>query len=140
MASEQLIAMVKSFEGCRLMPYICPAGILTAGYGATGAGVFPGEAWTQERADDRLEADLEHFIDGVEGLCPNLTGDALDAIVDFAYNCGLGALKASTLRKRLNAGDWDGAKKELLRWTRGGGRVLPGLVRRRAAEAALLKL
>ena len=120
------------------MPYFCSAGVLTVGWGATGVGVFPGEAWTQEQADNRLGVDLAHFIDGVEGLCPRLTGSALDAITDFAYNCGLGALKASTLRKRVNAGDWDGSKKELMRWTRGGGRILPGLVRRRAAESALL--
>lgn len=68
------------------------------------------------------------------------TGDwrVLNAIVDFAYNLGVGRLQTSTLRRKINAQDWAGAKAELMRWTRGGGRVLPGLVRRREAEIALL--
>lgn len=63
---------------------------------------------------------------------------ALNAIVDFAYNLGVGRLQTSTLRKRINAGDWEGAKAQLMLWVRGGGRVLPGLVARRKAEAELL--
>jgi lysozyme len=58
-------------------------------------------------------------------------------LVDFCYNLGVGRLQTSTLRRVVNAGDWQGAKEQLMRWTRGGGRVLPGLVRRRAAEVAL---
>jgi lysozyme len=61
-----------------------------------------------------------------------------NALVDFTYNLGVGRLQTSTLRRVVNAGDWQGAKEQLMRWTRGGGRVLPGLVKRRAAEAALL--
>jgi lysozyme len=71
-------------------------------------------------------------------LCPGLRGERLAAIADFAYNLGLGRLKASTLRRRLNAGDYAGARQELRKWVRGGGRVLPGLVLRREAEAALV--
>lgn len=71
-------------------------------------------------------------------LCPSLEGDSLCAIADFAYNVGTGALRASTLRRKLNGGDYEGAKQELMRWVRGGGRVLPGLVVRRSTEAALL--
>jgi lysozyme len=63
---------------------------------------------------------------------------ALNAIVDFTYNLGAGRLQTSTLRRRINQGDWDGAREQLMRWTRGGGRELPGLVRRRQAEATLL--
>lgn len=121
------------------MPYLCPAGILTCGWGSTGADVIPGRAWTQAYADARLDRDIARFIHGTLILCPRLNGDALCAIADFAYNLGLGRLRASTLRLKLNAGDMAGAKIQLAKWTRGGGRTLPGLVRRRAAEAALLK-
>ncbi|MFZ2736606.1 MAG: lysozyme [Burkholderiaceae bacterium] len=137
MASEQLVALVQRFEGCRLDPYFCSAGVLTCGWGATGAGVFPGQAWTQDQADSRLRSDLARFSAGVEQLCPSLTGCRQDAVISFAFNVGLGNLRASTLRKKLLAEDWDAARREFGKWVYGGGRVLPGLVRRRAAEAAL---
>lgn len=120
------------------MPYWCPAGVLTCGWGSTGADVFPGVPWTQEHADRRLELDAIKFARGTLALCPTLSGEALCAIADFAYNLGLGRLKASTLRRCINAGEVMGAKGELAKWVRGGGRVLPGLVLRRAAEASLL--
>ena len=100
--------------------------------------VFPGRAWTQEYANARLAQDAERFAAGTRALCPGLSGDRLAAIADFAYNLGLGRLKASTLRRRLNEGDMEGAKVELRKWVNGGGRKLPGLVLRREAEAALL--
>lgn len=133
-----LYVLVRRFEGCRLMPYLCPAGVWTCGWGSTGPDVFPGRAWTQEYADRRLAQDALHFAQGALALCPGLRGDALCAIADFAYNLGLGRLKASTLRRKINAEDWEGARVELAKWVRGGGRVLPGLVLRRVAEAALL--
>lgn len=120
------------------MPYLCPAGVWTCGWGSTGPDVVPGQAWTQEYADRRLESDALKFARGVLVLCPLLRGGAHAAIADFAYNLGLGNLRASTLRRRLNAGNMAGAAVELKKWIRGGGRVLPGLVARRAAEAALL--
>lgn len=120
------------------MPYYCPAGVLTCGWGSTGLDVFPGKPWTQAYADKRLEMDAARFAKGANLLCPTLDGDGLCAIADFAYNCGTSRLKASTLRRCINDGDIEGAKRELMKWTRGGGRVLPGLVVRRAAEAALL--
>lgn len=85
-----------------------------------------------------MEQDAIKFARGALVLCPTLTGAAHAAIADFAYNLGIGRLRASTLRKRINAGDTAGAVAELKKWTRGGGRVLPGLVARRAAESALL--
>lgn len=133
-----LYGLIRRFEGCRLMPYICPAGVLTCGWGSTGFDVFPGNAWTQEYADRRMQQDALRFARGTLELCPGLTGNALCAIADFAFNLGLGALQASTLRKRVNAGEWDAARSELMRWVRGGGRVLPGLVIRRQVEAAML--
>lgn len=135
---DALYVLIRRFEGCKLMPYYCPAGILTCGWGSTGHDVFPGRAWTQAYADHRLELDAVRFARGARALCPDLEGEALCAIADFAYNLGLGRLKSSTLRRRLNAGQVDQAKAELSKWVNGGGRVLPGLVLRRATEAALL--
>lgn len=133
-----LYKLIKRFEGCRLKPYICPAGVWTCGWGSTGPDVFPGRPWTQEYADRRLEMDAARFAKGTILLCPTIDGDALCAIADFAYNLGLGALRASTLRRRINAGDREAARHELRRWVRGGGKILPGLVIRRETEAALL--
>jgi lysozyme len=138
---ELLYKLIKRFEGCRLTPYLCPAGVWTCGWGSTGKDVFPGRPWTQAYADERLEQDAHRFAKGALGLCPTLLGDdrKLAAIADFAYNLGLGSLKASTLRKRVNARDWDAAQYEIKRWNKSGGKVLKGLVTRRAAEAELLK-
>lgn len=133
---ETLYVLVRRFEGCRLTPYICPAGVWTCGWGSTGPDVFPGRSWTQEYADERMRQDAYTFARGTRALCPGLEGERLCAIADFAYNLGLGRLKASTLRRRLNDEDWAGARAELAKWVNGGGRRLPGLVLRRAAEAA----
>lgn len=133
-----LYALIRRFEGCHLMPYLCPAGVWTCGWGSTGPDVFPGRPWTQEYADRRLEIDALKFARGAHAACPVLTGDRLCAIGDFAYNLGLGALKGSTLRRRVNEEDWPAARKEIGRWVNAGGRRLLGLVRRREAEAALL--
>jgi lysozyme len=133
-----LYTLIRKFEGCRLMPYICPAGVWTCGFGSTGPDVFPGKPWTMEYAERRLKIDAERFARETRLLCPFLDGDPLCAIADFAYNLGTGRLKASTLRRKLNAGDIDGAANELRKWVNGGGRRLLGLVLRREAERALL--
>lgn len=148
------IQLVKQFEGFRAKPYRCPAGVATIGYGATryvnGRKVTLLDAPIDERqASDMLERQLaETYAPGVNRLCPGLLPQALlqddwckfNAIVDFAFNLGLGRLQTSTLRRKLNAQDWTGAAKELMRWVRGGGRVLPGLVKRRGAEAAYFQV
>lgn len=134
----ELYALIKRFEGCRLMPYICPAGVLTCGWGSTGHDVYPGRPWTQEYADRRLEIDAKRFAAGTMKLCPSVSPRSLCALADFAYNVGLGALQGSTLRKRVNAKDWEGAMHELKKWVHGGGKVLPGLVARRGAEASII--
>lgn len=134
------------FEGLYLKPYLCPANVPTIGVGSTfyedGRRVsLKDPPISRERALELLDHELEQCLPRVLRLCPGLSdwGDeATGAILDFAFNCGTGALQASTLRRRINADDTQGARAELMRWTRGGGRVLPGLVRRRAAEAALL--
>ena len=134
------------FEGLYLKPYLCPAGVPTIGVGSTfyenGVRVtLKDPSITKERAMQLLEHELLACLPRVQNLCPQLSGwgdMATGAILDFAFNCGTGALASSTLRRRINAGDVEGAKAELMKWVRGGGRVLPGLVRRRAAEAVLL--
>lgn len=136
-----LYILVRRFEGCKLVPYICPAGVWTCGWGSTGADVFPGKPWTQEYADGRLQVDGVKFALSALAACPALAtapDGHLSALADFAYNLGSGALRGSTLRRRYNAGDLAGARAELAKWVRGGGKVLPGLVSRRAAEATLL--
>jgi lysozyme len=134
----KLYELVRRFEGCHLMPYYCPAGVLTCGWGSTGPDVFPGVPWTQEYADKRLEMDALRFARGTLALCPTDDDAALCALSDFAYNLGIGRLKASTLRRVFNAGDRERSRQEIAKWVRGGGKVLAGLVKRRAAESALL--
>ncbi len=134
------------FEGMYLKPYLCPANVPTIGVGSTfyenGTRVsLADSAISRQRAMALLEWELNHCLPKVRRLCPALKDwgeQATGAILDFAFNCGTGALQSSTLRKRINVDDLDGAKTELMRWVRGGGRVLPGLVKRRAAEIALL--
>lgn len=138
--------LCKRFEGFRSKPYLCPAGIATIGYGSTyyadGRKVTLQDAWVSEQqASDLLMHELSHtYLPGVLRLCPVLANDErrCNAIVDFVYNLGVGRLQTSTLRRKINAQDWGGAKEELMKWTRGGGKVLPGLVKRRQAEVSLL--
>lgn len=136
--ANDLIELIKQFEGCHLKAYYCPAGILTCGWGSTGIDVTPSTVWTQAYADQRMQSDAMRFLNATKKLCPNLKGKKLEAIADFSYNLGIGRLKASTLRKRLLVEDWSGAVGELRRWVRGGGKVLKGLVLRREAEIQLL--
>lgn len=136
----ELYRLIKKFEGCHLMPYLCPAKVWTCGWGSTGPDVVPGRAWTQAYADARLERDALKFAKGTLAACPALEGDALCAIADFAYNLGLGALNSSTLRRVINGGGTAAeVEAQLARWVHAGGRRLRGLVLRRAAEAALYR-
>lgn len=143
---ELATTLCKEFEGFRAKPYLCPAGVETIGFGSTrypdGRKVaLEDPPVTRAEAEDLLRWQLKHqFLPGVLRACPSLVAHptALNAIVDFAYNLGVGRLQTSTLRRRINQGDWEGAREQLMRWVRGGGRVLPGLVRRRKAEAELL--
>lgn len=142
------VALCKQFEGLYLKPYLCPAGVPTIGYGSTryesGRKVTLNDsAITIERAEQLLLHDLRFASDAVSRLCPRFfawslaegTWRAFNAITSFTYNLGPGRLQSSTLRRKLEAHDFDGAKDQLMLWVRGGGRVLPGLVKRRKAEA-----
>ena len=143
---ELAAAFCRQFEGYRAKPYLCPAGVATIGYGSTyysdGRKVTLEDAPMDEpTARALLMTELEHnYLPGVLRNCPILAADErrCNAIVDFVYNLGIGRLQTSTLKRKINAQDWEGAKEQLMLWTKGGGKVLPGLVKRRTAECALL--
>lgn len=141
------IALIKQFEGCakrrsdgQFAAYPDPGtgnDPWTIGWGATGKGIGPGTVWSQAQCDARLEADLIRYAKDVD----RALGDAptsqrqFDALVSFHYNTG--AIGKATLTRKHKAGDHAGAAREFDRWCYAGGRVMKGLVRRRAAESAL---
>ena len=135
-----LLALIRRFEGCKLVAYLCPAGVWTLGWGATGPGIAKGATWSQEQADTRLELDAHRFFLAARKASPVLAlyPDTHQAIADFCFNLGTTRYKSSTLKRRIDAEDWDGACDEIVRWVFGGGRKLPGLVLRRQAEAAVI--
>ncbi len=142
MIPDILLALIRRFEGLRLKPYRCPAGVPTIGYGHTGKDVdidMPPINEAQAEALLAKDADVFHRAAGRMSPILWLNGDTKhSAISDFCFNLGTTRYRASTLKRRIVAGDWQGAIVELKKWVRGGGRVLPGLVARRKAEAALL--
>jgi lysozyme len=97
------------------------------------------KAWSDESIDLLFDADLLRFESGVLRLCPDsaLSQAHFDALVSFSFNVGLGSLQSSTLRMKYNRGEIEGAADEFLKWVRGGGRILPGLVKRRSDERSL---
>lgn len=138
-------ALARRFEGCYLRPYLCPAGVPTIGYGATyyedGSRVtLLDPQITIDRAEELLLWMVRtKYLPAVIRLCPGIDDPLrLAAIIDFTFNLGAGNLQASTFRKRINAGRWEDVPDELRKWVKGGGRVLAGLVKRRAAEAVLI--
>jgi lysozyme len=130
--------MLVDFEGVKLKAYKCPAGVWTIGIGATNPPVKATDEITREEAFNRLDRDLVQYEDGVRKYVKvDLSQGQFDALVDFAYNAGVGALAKSTLLKKVNAEKFDEVPAEFMKWTKGGGRELPGLVRRRRAEVKL---
>lgn len=129
--------MIKSFEGLRLQAYQDAVGVWTIGYGAT-RGVKVGMSITKDQAERMLLNDVQRFEPEIQRLVTTpLSQGQWDALVSFTYNLGAANLESSTLRRLLNAGDYAGATEQFPRWNKAGGRVLPGLVRRRAAEREL---
>ena len=147
--------LIKDFEGVHRRPYLCPAILWTVGVGRV---LYPEQnklkiperktyplkpehdiQWSDQQIDLLFDADLLRFESSVLRNCPNSTfsQSQFDALVAFCFNCGPGALAASTLRRLYNAGDITGAAHEFPKWNKGGGRVLSGLTRRRLAEQAL---
>jgi lysozyme len=156
--------LMHRYEGFRNKPYLCPAHIWTIGYGHVlyqeqirlpvvrtadkPAPMIRKEMplkiedfriWSKEEIDALFRNDVETFERGVLRLVPNVVGrqGSFDALVSFAFNAGLGNLQRSTIRMKANRGDWEGAAEAFMVWTKGGGKVLPGLVKRRQAEIAL---
>lgn len=126
---------IKEFEGLRLKPYFCQGHRLTIGYGHTGADVNPGDTITEYWAEHLLKADLFEIEKQVAKL-GDWNQPQFDALVSFAYNMGFYKLKTSTLLKTiLEGGSMRAIKKEFKRWVYAGGKIQPGLVKRREWEA-----
>ena len=146
------------YEGCRNKPYLCPAHIWTIGYGHVlyqdqirlpmvgqpcrkeyPLRMEDNRVWTKDEINRLFDNDVATFERGVLRLVPGVVGrqGAFDALVSFAFNAGLGNLQRSQIRMRANRGDWEGAAEAFMVWTKGGGKVLPGLVKRRHAEREL---
>ncbi len=153
--SPAAIRMIKHHEGVRTRPYRCPALLWTVGVGhvidPSHAAVkyeerrtlpIP-EGWDRSlsmgEVDAILAQDLGRFERGVARLCPSAVDyqGQFDALVSFSFNVGLGNLQRSSLRMKHNRGDFEEAADEFMKWTKAGGRVLPGLVKRRQDERAL---
>jgi lysozyme len=161
--SEKGIHLMHYFEGYRNKPYKCSAKIWTVGWGhamyadqlrlpnvrtETYTGMIRDDyqlklednrVWSKEELVEIFKNDLASFERGVLRLVPGVSGHQgrFDALVSFAFNAGLGNLQRSTIRMKANRGDWEGAADAFMAWTKGGGKVLPGLVKRRQAEIAL---
>ena len=146
---QAAIDLTKRFEGFErrvkrgieitAVPYICPAGFWTIGYGHLCDSKHP--PISEVEAEVYLARDLQTALAATLRFCPVLATEPegrLAAIVDFTFNLGAGRLQTSTLRRRANQQDWIAVGQELRRWVYGGGKVLPGLVTRREAEVALL--
>lgn len=143
-ASRSAIELITRFEGYRPAPYVCPAGLSTIGYGSTR---YPdGRKVTlldppisEDRAREILAGTIGQYEVAVDEAVTRrpLQQCQFDALVSFAYNVGAQAMRTSTLVALLNSGRALEASEQFLRWTKGGGKVLPGLVRRREAERAL---
>ena len=159
--------LMHQYEGCRNKPYLCPAHIWTIGYGhvlyqeqirlpmvrpegKTKAdipmirkemplAIEDFRIWSKDEIEELFAADVATFERGVLRLVPGVIGKqgAFDALVSISFNFGLGNLQRSTIRMKANRGDWEGAAEAFMAWTKGGGKVLPGLVKRRQAERAL---
>jgi lysozyme len=153
--SDSAIEVIKHHEGKRNRPYFCPALLHTIGYGHV---LYPEQAklkladrktyplrpehdkvWSDGGIDAILRSDLQRFESGVLRLCPSSADSQshFDALVCFSFNVGLGNLQSSTLRMKYNRGEVEAAAEEFPKWVRGGGKILPGLVKRRADERAL---
>ena len=139
-ALEILIKLIKESEGCKLTSYKCPAGIWTIGYGQT-KGIKEGMVWTQNQADEDLVKTALEVLNRAIKYSPILASVNMEkqaAIADFIYNLGVGNYATSTLKKKVDVGDWVSAASEIKRWDKAAGKVLKGLTVRRGKEAALL--
>lgn len=150
---QQALDIVKQYEGFSSTAYVCPADLVTIGYGHVLSGVktkvlakenpellkqLLATTVTMEEAEDTLRKDMRTSALAVQKLTRvPLTENQYAALISFVFNCGSGNYLASTLRSKLNRGEYEDAADEFLKWNKGGGRVLPGLVKRRAQEREL---
>ena len=161
--SEAGAKLMHQYEGYRNRPYLCPAHIWTIGYGHVlyqeqiklpvvrkegYTGMLRSEyplksednrVWSKEEIIKLFEDDVSPTERGVLRLAPALSGrqGAFDSCVSFSFNAGLGAFQRSSIRMKINRGDWEGAADALLLYCMGGGKILAGLKKRRDAEKAL---
>lgn len=138
------IDLIKKYEGFRPQSYQDSVGVWTIGYGTTrinGQPVKQGMTITQDQALQLVQQEVNKLWSQIESIVKvPINDNQMNALVDFAYNLGFNALKTSTLMKKLNAGNFTGAANEFTRWVYAGGKVLPGLVKRREAEKQLFLL
>jgi GH24 family phage-related lysozyme (muramidase) len=156
MISEKALNTIKHHEGVRVKAYRCPARLWTIGVGHVidqnhikvpfeqRLSLSIPEGWdrtlSMEEVDEILRKDLEGFVRGTIRMCHNTANNQghLDCLVSFAFNVGLGNLQRSTVRQKYNRGDVQGAADALMDWTKAGGKILPGLVKRRQDERNLM--
>ena len=137
--SQEGLALIKKFEGCRLKAYRCSANVLTIGYGHTG-GVQENDVISQPEADKLLEEDIAKFEDYVsDNVIVELNQGQFDALVAWTFNLGPGNLRESTMLKKLNNQEYESVPFEMRRWNKAGGKTLDGLIRRREAESLLFE-
>ena len=131
------LALIKKFEGCELKAYQCSAGVWTIGYGHT-KDVVEGMEITQEQAEQMLVDELHEYESYINKyVTVALSQNQFDALVSWVYNLGPANLRASTMLKVLNSGEYEDVPAQMKRWNKAGGKVLEGLIRRREAEACL---
>ena len=141
--SQQGLELIKHYEGLRLNPYRCPAGLWTIGYGhLIGNGSVLPDSWNRTfsvaEANALLVTDVIRFERGVTRYCPvKLSQGLFDCLVSFSFNLGLGTLQRSSLRQKINRGDIEGAKEVLLKYNKAGGIISRGLTLRRVSESKL---
>lgn len=140
--SKNGIQLIKSFEGCRLKAYKCPANVWTIGIGHTGTvngkPIVEGMTITDLMAETLLAIDLQKFENAINTKVKKpLTQNEFDSLTSFVFNVGIGAFANSTMLKLLNQGNFELAAKQFDRWIYAKGKVLNGLKKRRAAEKAL---
>jgi len=137
--SQEGLSLIKKFEGCELEAYKCAAGVWTIGYGST-KGVKEGDTLTEEETDNLLLHEMDEYEGYVlEAVEMPLSQHQFDAIVSWTFNLGPSNLKASTMLKVLNKGNYEDVPAQIKRWNKAGGKVLEGLIRRREAEALLFE-
>ena len=133
------IALIKKFEGCELEAYQCSAGVWTIGYGHT-KDIVEGMTISKEQAEEMLVDELHEYENYINKyVTVALSQNQFDALVSWVYNLGPANLKASTMLKVLNKGQYEEVPAQMKRWNKASGKVLEGLIRRREAEACLFK-